>query len=831
MMERGVVNADSSSEHQCEQGNMAKDLVIVESPAKARTVQRFLGSKYVAKASLGHVRDLPKSQKGAQVAGVSVEDGSFAPTYRVTNGKIVSELSKDAKNANTVYLATDPDREGEAISWHLMHAAKIPANKVRRVVFHEITQDAIDEAFQHPREIDQDLIDAQQARRVLDRIVGYRLSGDVLWKKVRRGLSAGRVQSVALRIVVEREAEIDVFVPEEYWTIDATLSKRPGNGRADAFKASLHSVKGVRGKIKIPDQSASDEIVADLKPAAYAVSNVRVRETKSRPAPPFITSTLQQEAWRKLRFTARRTMAVAQQLYEGLPIGSEGSVGLITYMRTDSTNVSAQALQETAQYIKSKFGPDFAPARPRTYSRKVKGAQEAHEAIRPTSVMREPSAIRQYLNNEQARLYDLIWKRMVASQMSDALFDSTNVSIDTSDTLSGKQYQFRATGSVLKFAGFRAVYMEGSDDSVEGDDSSAPPIPHLTAGEMLDCLGIDPEQHFTQPPPRFTEASLVKALEEQGIGRPSTYAPTIATLMDRDYVVKDSGRFKPTKLGRAVTGLLVEHFPDVMDVGFTARVEEELDDIAEGERQWTPVIKEFYHPFDLSIEKAVKQAERVPRELLEEETDEVCEKCESPMVIKSGRYGRFLACTGYPECKNTRPIESDEERAVRERVSEETDEFCEKCERPMAVKTGRNGRFLACTGYPECKNAKPFRVGVDCPDCGGDLVERKQRGRNGRIFYGCVNYPECKFAANPLPQPCPDCGKLLVSRGRGRKYARCLDADCGYNGPVPDEEPRESSEAASSDGRSQVGRRNGPVPRSSDRGAQPRAADRAELSG
>ena len=820
------LNADTSKE------SMAKDLVIVESPAKARTVQRFLGNRYVAKASLGHVRDLPKSQKGAQVAGVAVEDGSFSPTYRVTNGKIVSELSKDAKNANTVYLATDPDREGEAISWHLMHAAKIPANKIKRVVFHEITQDAVDEAFENPREIDQDLIDAQQARRVLDRIVGYRLSGDVLWKKVRRGLSAGRVQSVALKIVVEREGEIDVFVPEEYWTIDATLSKRPRNGSEGVFKASLHSIKGVRGKIKIPDQVTSDEIVADLKPAGYRVSNVRVRESRSRPAPPFITSTLQQEAWRKLRFTARRTMAVAQQLYEGLSIGSEGSVGLITYMRTDSTNIAAQALQETAEYIKSKFGPDFAPVKPRAYRRRVKGAQEAHEAIRPTSVMREPSSIRRFLSNEQARLYDLVWKRMVASQMSDALFDSTNVSIDTADTLSGKQYQFRATGSVLKFAGFRAVYMEGADDGAEANGSDdAPPIPHLLDGEALDCLGIRSEQHFTQPPPRFTEASLVKALEEQGIGRPSTYAPTIATLLDRDYVLKESGRFKPTKLGRAVTGLLVEHFPDIMDVGFTARVEEELDDIAEGEREWTPVIREFYRPFDKSIEKAVKEAERVPRELLDEETDEVCEKCESPMVIKSGRFGRFLACTGYPECKNTRPIESDEERAVRERVSEETDEVCEKCERPMAVKTGRNGRFLACTGYPKCKNSKPFRVGVNCPDCAGALVERKQRGRNGRVFYGCINYPECKFAVNPLPQPCPDCGKLLVSRGRGRKYARCLDGECGYNGPVPDEEPEESSEMASSNGRSRLGRRNGPVPRSLDRGAEPRAADRAELPG
>ncbi len=771
---------------------MAKDLVIVESPAKARTVQRFLGSKYVAKASLGHVRDLPKSQKGALVAGVAVEDDSFTPTYRVTNGKIVSELSKDARDANVVYLATDPDREGEAISWHLMEAAKIPASKVKRVVFHEITRDAIAEAFENPREIDQDLIDAQQARRVLDRIVGYRLSGDVLWKKVRWGLSAGRVQSVALRIVVDREVEIEAFVPREYWTIDATLSKRPRGGSERLVKARLHSVKGTKGRIEIPDQESSDTLVADLKGSEYEVANVRVRETRSRPAPPFITSTLQQEAWRKLRFTARRTMAVAQQLYEGLPVSDEGSVGLITYMRTDSTNVAAAALAEASKYVRSKYGPDFAPPRPRTYTKKVKGAQEAHEAIRPTSVMREPDAIRRHLSSEQARLYDLIWKRFVASQMKDALFDSTTVSVRAIGMVTGKEYELRVSGSILKFAGFRAVYMEGSDEGDESD-SDSPPIPRLEKGEPLDLLKLEPEQHFTQPPPRFTEASLVRALEEQGIGRPSTYAPTIATLMDRDYVLKEErGRFKPTKLGRAVTGLLVEHFPDVMDTRFTARVEEELDDIAEGERQWTPMIREFYHPFDQSIEKAVKEAERVPRELLDEETDEVCEKCESPMVIKSGRYGRFLACTGYPECKNTRPVESDEERAVRERVSEETDEHCEKCERPMAVKTGRSGRFLACTGYPECKNSKPLRVGVDCPDCGGSLVERKQRGRNGRVFYGCINYPECKFAANPLPQPCPNCGKLLVSRGRGRKTARCLDTECGYNGPVPKQETDEA---------------------------------------
>ncbi len=762
---------------------MAKDLVIVESPAKARTVQRFLGSGYVAKASMGHVRDLPKSKMG-----VEVEDESFTPTYRVLNDKrkVVSELSKEAKSADTVYLATDPDREGEAISWHLMEAAKIPLGKAKRVVFHEITREAIADAFAHPREMDRSLIDAQQARRVLDRVVGYRLS-PVLWSKVRRGLSAGRVQSVALRLVVDREAEIEAFVPVEFWTIDAALSKRPSIGAAGEFTARLRSVKGVKGNIKIPDRATSDGIAADLKGADYAVDSVQTRETRSRPAPPFITSTLQQEAARKLRFTARRTMRVAQQLYEGLSIGDEGQVGLITYMRTDSTNVAAQALDETAALIRRKYGKEYAPAKPRTYARKVKGAQEAHEAVRPTSVAREPDAVRRYLSAEQFRLYDLIWKRMVASQMNDALFDSTAAVIAAGGVSGGRVYEFRAQGSVLKFAGFRAVYMEGKDDGEDADDSDNPPIPRLEKGEALDCLKLAPEQKFTQPPPRFTEASLVKALEEEGIGRPSTYAPTIATIMDRDYVRKDGSRFIPSKLGRAVTGLLVEHFPDVMDVGFTADVEQKLDGIAEGERQWTPVIREFYGPFDRAIGKAMTDAERVPRETLHEETDEVCDDCGKPLVITSGRFGPFMACSGYPDCKFTRPVESEEDRALRERVSEDIDETCEKCGRAMSVKTGRSGRFIACTGYPECKNAKPLPAGVACDNCGGDLVERKQRGRNGGIFYGCVTYPECKRTVNPLPQPCPSCGGLLIVKGRGRgRSAVCYNAEgCGFAGPIP----------------------------------------------
>ena len=773
---------------------MAKDLVVVESPAKARTVGRFLGSRYETLASMGHVRDLSdKKTKGKEgVNGVEIDDEGFHPTYTVMadKKKIITQLRKASKDADVVYLATDPDREGEAISWHLLEAANIAKSKVKRVVFHEITREAINEAFEHPRELDYNLIDAQQARRILDRLVGYRLS-PVLWGKVKRGLSAGRVQSVALRLVVDREREIGAFVPVEYWSIESTLAKKLLNGskRID-FKAALHSLKGKK-RIEISDGGRANEIVTDLEGAEYSVVSVRRRETRRRPAAPFITSTMQQEASRKLRFTARRTMQVAQQLYEGISIGSEGEVGLITYMRTDSTNVASSALKEASDYIKDKFGAEYAPGTPRTYTTKVKGAQEAHEAIRPTSILRAPENIRQHLNGEQFRLYDLIWKRMLASQMNDALFDSTRVDISARSVKSDNEYLFRATGSVMKFAGFRTIYMEGSDDTAAADEDTAP-LPDLADGDALNCLKITPEQHFTQPPPRFTDATLIRILEEQGIGRPSTYAPIIATIMDRDYVRKDKGRFVPTQLGLVVTDFLTPNFPDVMNIGFTAKMEEQLDDIAGGELEWEPMLKEFYTPFDESIEKTMKEAERVPRESLEEETGESCELCGNSMVIKSGRYGRFMACKGYPECKNTKPVESPEEKAIRELVSEDVDEFCDKCERPMAVKTGRNGRFLACSGYPECKNAKPLPVGIACPDCGSDLVERKQKGKNGRIFYSCLGYPECKFAANPLPQPCPDCGKLLVTRGRGRRSARCLDEACGFMGATPQEEVEEA---------------------------------------
>ena len=710
---------------------MGKDLVIVESPAKARTIGRFLGGKYDTKASMGHVRDIPKREMG-----VRVDDLSFVPKYRVMSDKrkVVKEIADAAKSASTVYLATDPDREGEAISWHLINAAKIDSSKVQRVVFHEITDAAVKEAFAHPRDLDDNLIDAQQARRVLDRLVGYELS-PVLWKKVRRGLSAGRVQSVALRLIVEREQEIEAFQSEEYWSIEAKLAPQSKNGAdAQTFTAQLFRLHGSKDRIEIKNEAEATAITGDLEGATYRVTSVQRRERRRRPSAPFITSTLQQEASRKLGFTAQRTMVVAQQLYEGVNVGTGGTTGLITYMRTDSTNVADSALREASAYVKEKFGASFAPKTARRYTKRVRGAQEAHEAIRPTSLFAEPEKVKNHLSPEQFRLYDLIWRRMVASQMNDAIFDATRVDIDAESVVSGTHYDFRATGSVLKFAGFRKVYMEGTDSSNGKASEESRDLPPLEDGDPLDFIALLPEQHFTQPPPRYTEATLVRALEEEGIGRPSTYAPTIATVLDRDYARKMKGRFEPTKLGRAVTGLLIQHFPDVVDIGFTAKMEEQLDEIASGQRAWNPMLKAFYQPFNTTVKDALENAERVPSSQIDEESGEVCEKCDSPMVIKSGRYGRFLSCSGFPNCRNSKPLME--------------------------------------------------RIGVKCPKDGGDIVERRQRGRNGRKFYGCVNYPDCDFTVNrkPLGVPCPECGGLLVEQGRDR----CQCRECDYRGPIPE---------------------------------------------
>ena len=684
-----------------------KDLVIVESPAKARTVGQILGDKYVVTASQGHVRDLPQWR-----FGVNIEQ-DFEPSYEVVKDKrdLIDQLKAAGASANDIYLATDPDREGEAISWHLQEAADWDRRTAppKRVVFHEITKDAVEEAFSHPREIDMQLVNAQQARRILDRLVGYQIS-PLLRKRVQRGVSAGRVQSVALRMVVDREREIEAFVPVESWTIDARLRKE---GETAEFSAHLHSVKGQRGRLNIGKEEDARRYEAELEGAKYAVAEVRKRDVRQRPAAPFTTSTMQQDAGRKLRFTAQRTMSVAQQLYEGLDVGAGGSVGLITYMRTDSTQVAASAVSEAREYIAGRYGKEYHPDKPRVYSRRSKAAQEAHEAIRPTSILRDPASLKPFLNSEQLRLYTLVWERMLASQMSDAVSEATTVDIDAACRESGNVYNFRATGSVMKFAGFRTVYLEGRDENANADDAKM--LPRLDAGDPLACEGLTANQHFTEPPPRFTEATLIKSMEERGIGRPSTYAPTIGTLLFRYYVERKQGRLFPTKLGITLTDLLTEFFPDVMNLDFTAGMEEELDAVSRGERGWVPMLGEFYGPFHQALENAT---ESMPRVRLEEATDEVCDDCGMPMVIRIGRFGRFMSCTGYPECKGTKPILN--------------------------------------------------KIGVACPECGGDLVERRARGRGGRPFWGCSRYPACEFILNrrPVPKPCPECGKLMAQQNR-----------------------------------------------------------------
>ena len=708
---------------------MAKKLVVVESPAKARTVGRFLGQDYAVKASLGHVRDLPSGGLGVETAN------GFIPEYTILKEKhkVVAELKAAAKGASVIYLATDPDREGEAISWHLVKAAGWDNRSTQRVVFHEITESAIKEAFRHPREIDMKLVNAQQARRILDRLVGYQLS-PLLWRKIQRGLSAGRVQSVALRLVVDREREIQAFVSQEYWTLEATLQRNLSQDKSRAtLTAVFQGVKGQRGKLDLPSEEAVQKVIAALAEATYTVVDIQKKELRYRPAAPFTTSTLQQEAWRKLRFPAKKTMLLAQQLYEGLPLGSEGSMGLITYMRTDSTHVAPTALHEAQAYVREKFGAAYAPKAPRTYTKKAKGAQEAHEAIRPTSIQREPESVRRHLSSEQVKLYDLIWKRMLASQMADAVADSTRAEIETSGpNTQDETYLFRATGFVLKFPGFRTLYIEDRDDAQ--DEERQRPLPDLVNAEELLCLGLGSEQHFTQPLPRFTDATLVKTLEEKGVGRPSTYAPTVSTLLDRNYVVKEQGRFKPTQLGIVVCEQLTRHFPVIMDVGFTAQMEEDLDQIARGAKEWTPVLQDFYGPFQKALASAT---EEMPRVKVEEPSEEMCDLCSRPMVIKTSRFGRFLSCTGFPECRGKKPL----------------------------VK----------------------RSGVQCPDCNtGELVERRGKGRT---FYGCTSYPECKFTVRqrPLPEHCPECGSLLVAYGR--QNARCVA--CEFRGPLPQQEPAE----------------------------------------
>jgi len=836
---------------------LAKGLVIVESPAKAKTIQKYLGKGYTVEASLGHVKDLPKSTLGVDI------DNEFDTEYIIIPGKekVLTKLKKLAESADYIYLAPDPDREGEAIAAHLADeldsngtkkkkktAAKHAKHKdkdkdgnglrIQRVTFNEITQRAVREAFEHPRQIDQNLVDAQQARRVLDRLVGYQVS-PLLWDKVRRGLSAGRVQTVALRLIVEREREIKAFEKKEYWTIDAHLAA----AKPPAFDARFLG-KGEE-KIEIPNGEEAEKIRAFIEKADWLVRSVDRKERRRNAAPPFTTSKLQQDSARKLRFSVKRSMMIAQRLYEGVELGEEGLVGLITYMRTDSTRVSNEALTEVRELIGKEYGPQYLPEQPNTFKSK-KGAQEAHEAIRPTLAGRHPDSIKQYLKEDEYKVYKLIWQRFIASQITPAVFDQTTVDIDAKQ--GNDSFWFRVTGSVLKFDGFLKVYEEAKDSKDEEDEELKHKLPPLEPGQKLTLRELKPEQHFTEPPPRYNEASLVKELEERGIGRPSTYATILGTIQERQYVTKLGGKFAPTEIGLVVTDLLVENFRDIFDVAYTARLEEELDEIEDGKEKWTDAMAEFYKRFAKDLKYAEKHMENIKR--MEKPTDEKCERCGSPlvikwgkhgsfyacssydkdnpesctftkenpinlpdldsadmqetaqeeycencgrvMVLKRGRFGQFMACTGYPDCKTTRRLDQGK------RVPDiPLDEPCPKCGRNLMIRHGRYGEFTACSGYPECKYVKQNFIGVKCPDCkDGDLVEKK--ARKGNTFYGCSNYPKCKFtsANKPIAEKCPSCGsEFLVEKNlKSGPVIACPNKECDYEREAPS--PAEAASAA-----------------------------------
>jgi len=709
---------------------MGKSLVIVESPAKARTINKFLGKDFTVLASVGHIKDLPKSKLGVDI------EKEFEPHYEIIKGKsnTIKELKQAGKKADRIYLAPDPDREGEAIAWHIAEEVDKKREKSLRVLFNEITEKAVREAIEHPTVLDEHKVDAQQARRVLDRLVGYQVS-PILWDKVRRGLSAGRVQSVAVRLICDREREIQAFVPREYWSITAEFEGRDGE---PGFSAKLAKKDGK--KVELGNEQETKDVLTELKDAQFRVSEVETKEVKRNPTAPFTTSKLQQEASRKLGFSAKKTMMLAQQLYEGVDIGEEGPVGLISYMRTDSTRISNEAIEAARAFIKEKWGADYLPAKPNIYKSKKK-TQDAHEAIRPTYFKYPPDAVKKYLSKDQSKLYQLIWNRFMACQMGPALIDQTRAQI------AAKNYTFNASGSTVKFQGFMAVYVEGVDVEEEKEEK----LPPLKKEDILKLAGLTPAQHFTQPPPRYTEASLVKELEEKGIGRPSTYAAILSTIQDREYVQKEKNQLKPTELGFMVTDLLIQSFPEILDVAFTAHMEEELDMIEDGKMQWRNAMKEFYGPFKESLEKAKKDMKNVKAE--ETPTDLVCEKCGKTMVIKWGRKGKFLACSGYPECKNTKDFIVNEEGKVVpvERVEEMTETACPKCGKPMVVKSGRFGRFLACSDYPDCKTTLPLTTGVPCPNNdGGMLVER--RTKRGRVFYSCSKYPKCDYATWEMPK-------------------------------------------------------------------------------
>lgn len=773
---------------------MAKSLIIVESPAKAKTITKYLGRGYTVMASVGHVKDLPTSKLGVDI------ERAFTPHYVTIKGKakVLSDIKKKAEEVDKVYLAPDPDREGEAIAWHIAQeiggkSKKRNNDRVFRVLFNEITESAIKRALQSPGQIDMKLVNAQQARRVLDRIVGYQGS-QLLWKKVRRGLSMGRVQSVAVKLICEREKEREAFRSEEYWSITATLQ----GANPPAFAAKLHSINGQEASISSAQEA--ERVVVAVQGKAFVVRSVERKEKKRNPVAPFITSRLQQEAARKLRFTPKKTMALAQQLYEGIEIGSEGPVGLITYMRTDSTRIAQEATEAARELIRERFGSDYLPATPNVYKTQ-KAAQEAHEAIRPTAVSRDPESIRQYLEPDVYQLYKLIWNRFVASQMTPAILDVTRV--DSAPAGVQDEYIFRATGTVVKFPGHTAVYLEGKDSDAsvqhqksgeETDDTQDGNLPRLEEGERLRLVpqegvetGVLPKQHFTQPPPRYNEALLIRELEEKGIGRPSTYAAIISTIQDRKYVEKVEGRFLPTETGRTVNDFLEKGFPELLNVDFTSQMEQELDEVEEGNKEWVDAVRDFYDPFtrDMQIAEQIPG----PKDIVEPPTNIPCDRCGRMMMIKWGRNGKFLACPGYnedPPCKNTQNFERLPDGTIKIVPKEEitTDEQCEKCGSPMVIKSGRFGKFLACSAYPGCKTTRALSVGVKCPapGCDGDLVQK--RTRKGRVFYACSRYPKCEYALwdRPVQKTCPSCSApfLVEKVGKDATTVRCVNADCGY---------------------------------------------------
>ncbi len=758
---RKASSAPVLDEDESDESGGGRSLVIVESPAKAKTLKKILGAKFQIKASVGHIRDLPEKKLGVDI------DADFEPIYEVLPAKasLVEELQAAARKSDVIYLAADPDREGEAIAWHVSTLLNNPRAKVHRIEFHEITKNAILEAIEHPREIDFSRVNAQQTRRILDRLVGYKLS-PLLWKKVSKGLSAGRVQSVAVRLICEREAEIEAFVPEEYWTIGAELKAVKDGGATMA----VNLVKENDEKVEIPNEDKANALVKTLQANPYQVVAVNTRESRRKPQPPFITSTLQREASTRYGYSVKKTMQIAQQLYEGVELGS-GPEGLISYMRTDSTRISDEARDAAKEYILKQFGAEYYPAEPNDYSKKTKkNVQDAHEAIRPTVVERTPESVRQYLSEEQFRIYAIVWNRFMASQMEAAQIRTKTVEVQCANLL------LRGSDSKVIFKGYMAVYQ-----SDEEEELKASALLDVQKGDKLNLVKLDPKQHFTEPPPRYNEASLVKTLEELGIGRPSTYAPTIATVQDRGYVVMENKALKPTPLGKVVNDVLVKHFQDIVDVNFTAALENKLDDIEDDTLPWRGVIREFYEPFEATLKKAADEMEKVVV-LVEGEN---CPDCGKPMSIKTSRWGsQFMGCTGWPDCKYTRPLSKDQKPVPEDRPAEEK---CEKCGGDMLIKHGRFGEYMKCQNEG-CGATKSFeqKTGVTCPKCGkGEVVAKKSR--RGKVFYGCNQYPQCDqaFWNKPVNEKCPDCGALLTEKNlkKGHFYA-CPEKGCGYSREV-----------------------------------------------